>query len=324
MTSLLDHIYAKYSNRRLFFNDGWGDLRRLRDLIQVNESEDVYPLIHIVWGKSFATEKAFFRQGEFPSPYDTLPLPTESKRAFVELILPRNASEKTPVCIHFAATGDEGFARRRHLFAMPLLKHGIGSLLFENPYYGRRRPGGQQKKMLRYFSDLVAMGGAAFQEGRALVNWLRKTGYTKIGVCGVSMGGSIAAHVAALEESPLAVIGCLTAHSASVVFTEGLLSRYLAWNVLNRELPGDEKAKELVKKILDVTDITKLPPLRRPEAAFLVAASQDAYVPRLSAAKLHVHWSGSTMKWLRSGHVGAFLFHRRHFLTAIRNAFDRL
>jgi hypothetical protein len=324
MTSLLDHVYARYSNRSFFFNGGWGDLPRLQNLMREGGLPEAFHSIDVTWHNTFETEKAVFRQGEFPSPYDKLPLPAESKKAFFELVLPQDASEKTPVCIHFAATGDEGFSRRRHLFAIPLLEHGVGSLILENPYYGRRRPEGQQKKMLKYFSDLVAIGGAATIEGRALIGWLRQSGYTRLGVCGVSMGGSIAAQVAVLEESPLAVIGCLTAHSASVVFTEGLLSRYLAWDVLDRELHKGDSAMELIRKILDRTDLTKLPPPRKPEAAFLVAASRDAYIPRSSAARLHSHWSGSAIKWLQTGHVGAFLFHRRHFLAAIKNAFDHL
>jgi len=39
---------------------------------------------------------------------------------------------------------------------------------------------------------------------------------------------------------------------------------------------------------------------------------------------LHAHWPGSTMRWLCTGHVGAFLFHRSDFLAAIRDAFARL
>ncbi len=38
----------------------------------------------------------------------------------------------------------------------------------------------------------------------------------------------------------------------------------------------------------------------------------------------HTHWPGSTMRWLGTGHVGAFLFHRSDFLKAIREAFARL
>jgi predicted alpha/beta hydrolase family esterase len=83
-------------------------------------------------------------------------------------------------------------------------------------------------------------------------------------------------------------------------------------------------AIEFMKKYLDMTNLTRLPAPRKPAAAFLVAATRDGYVPRSSTALLHAHWPGSTMKWIRTGHVGAFLFHRRQFLKAIRNAFARL
>ena len=148
----------------------------------------------------------------------------------------------------------------------------------------------------------------------------------------------------------MAVIGCVTAHSASSVFTEGILKDYLAWETLERELedgpsgngPGrkptdGEEAVErnrktddegpamtLMRELLDVTDLRQYSPPRLPDAAFLVAASRDAYIPPSSATLLHAHWPGSTMRWLRSGHVGAFLFHRSDFLKAIRDAFSRL
>ena len=324
MTSLLDRLYASRSNRLLFFKDGWGDLPRLREIHRVGSHLGPPLPIAVRWEQSVEEGTALFRRGAFLSPYTDLPLPMESRTAFFEMVLPRRASGKTPVCIHFAATGDEGFARRRQALALPLLREGIGSLILENPFYGRRRPPGQQKKMLNRFSDLWAMGGAAVEEGRSLMQWLRKEGYERLGVCGISMGGSMAARVAVLDEEPVAMIGCVTAHSASAVFTEGILKNYLAWEVLDRELDGDRPAIALVRELLDVTDLRRYPPLRRPEAAFLVAARRDAYIPPASAAMLHAHWPGSTMRWLATGHVGAFLFHRRDFLQAARDAFARL
>ena len=97
MTSLLDHVYARCSNRRLFFNGGWGDLPRLRNLMQDGDRQEGFHPIDVTWYNTFETEKAFFRQGEFPSPYDKLPLPAESKKAFFELVLPKNASETPPI-----------------------------------------------------------------------------------------------------------------------------------------------------------------------------------------------------------------------------------
>jgi hypothetical protein len=324
MTSLLDRLYASQSNRLLFFKDGWGDLPRLRELQRTGDHPGPPRIIEVRWEKTEENRTALLRRGAFTSPFTDLPLPAESRTSFFELVLPPEASRETPICLHFAATGDEGFARRRRTLALPLLQEGIGSLILENPYYGRRRPTGQHKKMLNRFSELIAMGGAAAEEGRSLMQWLRREGYERLGVCGISMGGSMAARVAVLEETPVAMIGCVTAHSASAVFTEGILKNYLAWEVLNRELDGDGPAIALMRELLDLTDLRRSPPLRRPEAAFLVAASRDAYIPPASAAMLHAHWPGSTMRWLGTGHVGAFLFHRRDFLKAIRDAFARL
>jgi pimeloyl-ACP methyl ester carboxylesterase len=323
-SSILDRLYASHSNRLLFFKDGWGDLSRIREICSTGSHLGPAQPIEVRWEESVEEETALLRRGAFLSPYADLPLPAESRTSFFEMVLPLKASRETPICIHFAATGDEGFDRRRRALALPLLRKGIASLILENPYYGRRRPPGQHKKMLNRFSDLWAMGGAAVEEGRSLMQWLRREGYERLGVCGISMGGSTAARVAVLEEAPVAMVGCVTAHSASAVFTEGILKNYLAWEVLNRGLDGGGPAIALMRELLDLTDLRQYPPLRRPEAAFLVAASRDAYIPPASAAMLHAHWPGSTMRWLRTGHVGAFLFHRRDFLAAIRDAFARL
>jgi pimeloyl-ACP methyl ester carboxylesterase len=315
MTSLLDRLYARFSNRLLFFKDGWGDLARLRELRQAGVRTAAPRFLTVRWEETEEAGTAVLRRGRFTSPYEDLPLPAESREAYLELV---------PVCLHFAATGDEGFSRRRLALALPLLASGIGSLILENPYYGRRRPPDQHRKMLNRFSDLWAMGGAAVAEGRGLLAWLRQEGHTRLGVCGISMGGSMAAQVAALEPGPVAMVGCVTAHSASAVFTEGILSRYLAWDTLEGQLDGQGGAVALMRELLAITDIRGLPPLKCPSAAFLVAAADDAYVPSASARLLHDHWPGSTLRWLRGGHVGAFLFHRPAFLVAIRDAFAAL
>jgi len=324
MTSLIDLLYASLSNRRLFFGEGWGGLPRLRKLREDGVQKRPPRKIEIHWGAPVERDGAVLQQGTFSSPYTDMPMPEESRTACIELVLPRVSSFTTPLCLHFAATGDEGFIRRRQNLALPLLRDGIGSLILENPYYGVRRPAGQHRKMLRRFSDLWTMGGAAVEEGRSLIQWCRQAGYTRLGVCGISMGGSTAAQVAVLTEQPLAMIGCLTAHSASAVFTQGILKHYIAWDALNRELDGKNGACDLMGAFLGITDIRRYRPPARPEAAFLVAAKNDAYIPVSSARKVHEHWPGSTMHWLDGGHVGAFLFHQSKFRTAIREAFARL
>jgi pimeloyl-ACP methyl ester carboxylesterase len=244
-------------------------------------------------------------------------LPEASREAWVEFLLPPGATGETPVVLHFAATGDEGFKRRRTFFALPLLRRGIGSLLLENPYYGRRRPPDQQGKMLNRFSDLWIMGASALAEGRALLVWLRRQGFRRLGVCGISMGGSLAAQTAALTTGEVAVAAGIAPHSAAVVFTEGLLKDYCDWAVLEAERDGATGAVELVRLVLERTDVRQYPPPACARAVRLVGARRDAYIPPWSVEALHRHWPGSQLHWIDTGHVGAFLFHRDAFLQAI-------
>lgn len=324
MTSILDRLYAGQSNKRLFFRQGWGDLPLLKNLLAAGFSIPPAQDLTIVWGPERREKGARIRQGSYVSPFDAPGFPRESRTGHIELVLPPAATHETPVCLHFAATGDEGFARRRIVLALPLVRYGIGSLILENPFYGKRRPPGQHSKMLNRFVDLYLMGAATVQEGRSLMRWLRAEGYGRLGVCGISMGGQMAAQVGALFPEPVAIAACIAPHSASAVFTEGILKDYLAWDVLNRELEGSGRAFELVREFLDLTDIRHYPIPVRPRACFLVAAAKDAYIPPESAMILHRHWPGSDMRWLKCGHVGAFLFHRRDFLEAIVKAFEKL
>jgi hypothetical protein len=324
MTSLLDRLYASQSNKRLFFRQGWGDLPLLRERLAAGFRIPPVQDLTIVWGHERTERGARIRQGSFESPFDAPGFPRESRTGHVELVLPPDASTQTPVCLHFAATGDEGFARRRIVLALPLVKHGIGSLILENPFYGKRRPPGQHGKMLNRFVDLYLLGASTVREGLSLMQWLRREGYGRLGVCGISMGGHMAAQVGALSAEPAAIVACITPHSAGAVFTQGILKKYLAWNVLERELDGSVKAIDLMGRFLDLTDIRHYPVPANPRACFLVAAAKDAYIPPESAMILHRHWPGSDMRWLDSGHVGAFLFHRRAFVEAIVNAFNQL
>jgi len=325
MVSILDRLYARVSNRRLFFREGWGDRRMLEAAAGgAWDSRPVSAEADLSWQTAENLPGVAIRRGSFPSPAMEIGLPEESRVASFEMVLPAESSLDTPLCIHFAATGDEGFSRRRIAIALPLVKVGIGSVILENPYYGSRRPAGQQGKMLRRVSDLWKMGAAAVAEGTAIVRRLRREGYRRLGVAGISMGGSMAAQTAAMMGEPLAVICFITAHSASAVFTEGILSRYLAWDFLQRELDGRAEAVAWMRQILSRTDVRSYPPPALARAAVLVGARCDAYIPAESVRLLHAHWPGSTLHWMDTGHIGAFLFHRQAFLQAAIDAFRRL
>jgi hypothetical protein len=324
LLSPLDRLCALFANRMNFFHQGWGDEEILQKIRHLDLYTEDSPTLDITWTKTWETEDATFQQGFFHSPFEHAIFPEESQKAYVEFILPKAAKKTAPIALHFAATGDQGFLRRRNLMALPLLPAGIGSLILENPFYGRRRPPTQQGFSPSRVIDLWAMANAAIYEGLALLQWLKKENYNHLAVTGISMGGYIAAVVASLCSLEIAAIPCLAPHSAVTVFTEGVLTKACNWNALAETLAQNKKAHDVLRDFLADSDIRHYPPPKKTKAAIIVAGQYDAYVLPYSPEIIHQRWQGSEIRWLKTGHVGAFFFQRKHFLTAIRDAIQRL
>lgn len=304
--SRLDHLYARWANRRPSFHEGWG--------APIPGWPAIEPTpVRVEWDRT----SWLFRSGTFRSPVPGLP--DRCSRGHLEWWMPPGAGRDTPVCLHFAATGDEGYLFRR-VVALPLLRRGIGSLILENPYYGVRRPTGQSGTRLRSFSDLWTMGTTTVAEGVSLLAWLADQGYRRLGVAGVSMGGQVAALVASHWARPVATVAYVCPHNSEVVFTRGAMRISCDWEALG----GEEAAVPRLRELLSATDLRAFPPPARPRSSILVAAQFDAYVPRWSADLLHQAWPGSTLRWLPTGHVGAALFYRGAFRRAVADAFAAL
>ncbi|MBK8397247.1 MAG: alpha/beta hydrolase family protein [Leptospiraceae bacterium] len=338
MKSLLDNFYSTVFNRDLFFKSGWGEMSGLNYILASDPNKlHLRPVrdISIQW-ESGKTEKGIhIRNGFFESPFVfeytngknkvLVELPDEAKRAYVQFILPNQVDSNTPVVIHFAATGDEGFSRRRLTMAIPLAKIGIGSLLLENPFYGKRRPVGQKGVMIERFTEFLRMSRAATDEGIAILRYLKNKGHNILGVTGISMGGYVAVTAAARSEFELAVAACIPSHSGSPVYTDGLLSKVCDWNSLQNELVGTKKdARIFMREILDCSDIRTFPKPKRPDAVVIVGAKNDAYIPQYSTEIIKEHLPEATLRWVSQGHVGSFLFCAKDFRNAVKDSFDLL
>lgn len=304
--SLLDRTYSRLA-RVPFFEDGWGHLQTLRWRSRPAP-------IDVEW-VSDRRNGTVLREGVFRSP-NAAHLPPIARAARILLVTP-SAQLSGPVVVHMAATGDEGYRRRHLTLARPLLARGISSVILENPYYGARRPPEQRGAGIRTVAGLLHMGTGAVLEGVALVEWLGRMGFGPLGVTGVSMGGQMAATVAALVDQPIAAVPCLPSHGATVVFCEGLLSRGVVWDALG---PTERTARRRLRTILDDTDIRMLPPPVCPRASIVFGARADRYVPPYSTLALHRHWPGGQMRWFDGGHVRAFVARRRAFVDGIVEA----
>ena len=337
MNSLLDSIYSRIANRDLFFQSGWGDKDGLRYIIE-NHPTNIHlrPVkdIELKITKEQREKNFITKEGYFESPFEftyefgktkkRVELPEEAKRAYVQMILPMKHNLNTPLVLHFAATGDEGYTRRRISMAIPLLKNGIGSVLLENPFYGLRRPKDQKGVVLKTFTEFLRMSRAATDEGIALLRFLHKIGHTNLGVTGISMGGYVALTTAARSELNLAVAACIPSHSGSPVYIDGALSRACDWNSLELDSPNKNDARHFMRLVLDRSDIRTFPKPKRPDAIIIVGANNDGYIPNYSTKIIKEYLPEATLRWVSSGHVGSFLFRTKEFRHAVVDSFEMI
>lgn len=314
----LDTLHARLRNDGHFFPGGWGDPEILALPLVQHPAPPVpeFRCLSEVREPTHITSEYRFR-----SPYPERRLPKESENARFLLVLPRDWDLSTRICVHLPCTGDEGYDGRYRLLAMPLLTHGVGSVILENPFYGVRRPAQQKGTYVHTVSDLWLMGMTACTETRVILAWLKQQGFHRLGLCGISMGGQITSHVAALYPDPLAICACIAPHCASTVFLDGVLSRYTNWGALDAQ---KERARERLRAQLDGSDLRLFPKPARTDCCIWVAASYDAYVSAEACRLAHATWPASNIRWLASSHVSSVMFRRKAFLQGILDAFALL
>ncbi len=316
-------MFAVMSNAVRLFPRGWGEVEVMRFVERrfLEAKREVEP-IHVTWTTlPHTTRDGIMRmRGFFESPASgDLPLPPATRPAYFEMLLPEGTSVtlKPPVCLHFAATGDEGFFRRR-AFVKPLLQRGIGAVILENPYYGLRRPATQKNIGVASVADQMMMSHAAVEEGLALLKWLRDDGYDHLGVSGYSMGGYTASYIAALSDEALAAIPIATGASPAPVFTQSPLARIPDWSAL-----GGSRGRDLLRALLGTFSIKNLPRPVDPDLAILVSGRRDAIVPPSQVRALARHW-GSRVYWTPNGHLTGYWNNRRLIHEVICEAFGML
>src|SRR5690242_8439481 len=222
---LLDYVFGLAARGPRFFQDGWGDRGLCEAMDPVGLSRRRIPRLEVTLQPARREHGGLLHEGSFESPEARLPPCARTAR--IRLLLPERRIRA--VAVHLAASGDQGFGVRLR-FAAPLLERGIGALVLENAYYGARRPANQPRHAYRSISDLHLMGAATFQEGRALLRWLRETlRVPLVGVTGYSMGGQLSAMVGAGVQFPCAIVPVAAPCSPDTVLREGVLGHVAEW-----------------------------------------------------------------------------------------------
>ncbi|XP_039126241.1 protein ABHD18 [Dioscorea cayenensis subsp. rotundata] len=341
---VLDHIYGAFVHRTKlstpFFSRGWGGSKL--DMLE-NMVKQLFPeasgqnwppnIVRPIWKTVWETKSACLREGVFKTPCDERLLSTlspENHNARVAFLLPKNVPPQKMACVvHLAGTGDHTFERRLRLGG-PLVKENIATMVLESPFYGLRRPSMQRGAKLLCVSDLLLLGRVTIEEARCLLHWLEiEEGFGKTGICGLSMGGVHAAMVGSLHPTPIATLPFLSPHSAVVAFCEGVLKHATAWEALREDAAQKvdmtlEQVRERLRSVLSLTDVTRFPIPKNPQAVIFVAATDDGYIPKHSVLELQRAWPGSEVRWVTGGHVSSFLLHNDAFRKAIVDGLDRL
>ncbi|XP_008787285.2 protein ABHD18-like [Phoenix dactylifera] len=341
---VLDHIYATFLHRTKlstpFFSRGWGGskldlLERMAKQLFPQAAAQSWPpnLVQPIWKTVWETKDACLREGIFRTPCDEElinALPPESHNARVAFLAPKFVPPQKMACVvHLAGTGDHTFERRLRLGG-PLLKQNIATMVLESPFYGHRRPRLQCGAKLLCVSDLLLLGRATIDESRSLLHWLEvEAGFGKTGICGLSMGGVHAAMVGSLHPTPIATLPFLAPHSAVVAFCEGVFKYATAWEALREDAAQKtgmtlEQVRERLRSVLSLTDVTRFPIPKNPQAVIFVAATDDGYIPKHSVLELQRAWPGSEVRWVTGGHVSSFLLHNDAFRKAIVDALNML
>lgn len=93
------------------------------------------------------------------------------------------------------------------------------------------------------------------------------------------LGGVHAAMVGSLHPTPVATLPFLSPHSAVVAFCEGILKHGTAWEALREDLAVKEavmtleEVRERMRNVLSLTDVTRFPIPKNPNAVIFVAAT---------------------------------------------------
>ncbi|KAL2731450.1 protein ABHD18 isoform X6 [Vespula squamosa] len=265
--SRLDAVYRSILLTK-FFTKGWGNPQNLKRIFEfrkvIANRETCYNLIPRNYPINITKDEQWSDchviEGSFTSPFDLYlsgMMPEKTKTAYFQVILPRgwDSYKVKPICLHLAGTGDHFFWRRRNLIAKPLLKEsGIASILLENPFYGLRKPKDQIRSSLHNVSDIFIMGGCLIMESIVLLNWCEQQGFGPLGLTGLSMGGHMASLAATNWPKPIALVPCLSWSTASPVFTEGVMSASINWNLLESQYFSNEIYQNDLAKMVKVID----------------------------------------------------------------------
>ncbi|GMT28671.1 hypothetical protein PFISCL1PPCAC_19968, partial [Pristionchus fissidentatus] len=363
MDSRIDKIFRQSLILSKLFTKSWGRPETLKDLYTFKKEctsqrlvsdfiQEYKPRVTItserrsngVYSAHLSTVSPFSLRfkSHCPSPIGTCPF---------TVIIPDGGANR--VCIHLPGTGDHSDWRRNHFLAGPLLNDGIASILICNPFYGPRKPNGQNRSSLHNVSDLFVMGASLISECLFILNWAKdRYGFDQAVISGVSMGGFMASLATTNIPYPVGCVPILSAVSAGPSYTHGVIREAILWDVLEKELRDRDYIRSLeeiagcdwVHRSHEMTTSNREPLSRNmmrvmmeefthlgtyptpvfPQATVALSATSDGYILHDGLVMQDQLWKGSEMRYIDRGHVTTYLFCQSLFRECIKQSFSKL
>jgi pimeloyl-ACP methyl ester carboxylesterase len=314
----LDLGYAALAGWK--FGGGWGDEAVLRRF----DADDPFepgpePILPRFGEPQPAGAGRCFRDGTFRSPLaGEVPEPVATGRV---RHLFRPGARRRATVVLLSGSGEEGYALRSAIHG-PLVDAGVELWMLESPFYGARRAPGQRSAELPLVSEQALVNLGMVAEGRGLLLGLRQVQAEPVVVAGYSMGAYMASLVAVRTPFAVGVVALAGGDSARDIYTRSLLSLSIDFHRLGQ---GDaEAARARLGDFYHRTRLSLRAPPLRPDAAVVLGARRDGYIPPRETEALHRHWRGSTLLEVDAGHISAVLTGRRALREAVALSVARL
>jgi hypothetical protein len=298
---------------RRVFRDGWGHPGAIEWFRGVAATTPPVPDVPVATGPTRVSRGLAYRDLTFVSPLEELPAPARTAHAL--MVEPAEGADR--VVILMPAWNDEGW-RTRSMLVPLIAEQGIATVLIEAPFYGER-PNGYAPP-IAIVSDFGLLGRGAVIDARVVTAHFHLLGRA-VGVSGYSMGGNLAAFVAATSPFPIAAAPLAAAHSPAAPFIDGVLRVTVAWEALGGET---EDVVARLRDYLLLASVLRFDPPEHTRAAVVVAGTVDGFIPTAAVQLLHRHWPGSRLDWVHAGHGSLIWRHKDRLVKAIRDSFDRL
>jgi hypothetical protein len=297
----LDSAYLALTSRVQLFSRGWGEHEAVMESAAPLRAPHEPARLKLSW--SAADGPVSIGTAVSPCPRLMAPVSTVT----VLRLTPPNPRARVVLP---PSWGDEGFTKRRFGFG-GLLARGVELWMLEGAYFGTRRI--RARLAMSTVEEFLTLGLATVLELRALVAAARADG-RPVAVAGYSMAGQLAAQAVATLPWEIPIVAMAPSDSAGPVFIDGPLSKAVDFAAL-----GDD-ARERLGQLFHRSRVQALPPPRSKRRT-VVATRRDGIVPPTAMERLAAHWD-VTPRWLDTGHLGAYLFHRDVLQRAVLEALD--